>query len=145
MKQCCQFWGELIFTDAIGFLAFLLVEGPFSASSQESFHPDHQFRNGKGLFKVVIGPEVESCHDVIHGGLCGQEQDGRFLVALADGLHHIKAGHLGHHHVHHQDVGTHFEVPVQAFRAVIGQLDGEIHRLQGVSHDAGERPFVLYQ
>ena len=126
-------------------MAFLLVGGLFPTSSQEGFHPDYQLGNGEGLLEVVIGPKVESGDNIVHGGLCSQEQDGRFLVALADGFHHIETGHLGHHHVHHQDVGTDFKVSAQAFRSVIGQLDGEVHRLQGVSHDAGERPFVLYQ
>ena len=142
MEQLGRFGREAVFADSVGFLR--LFPG-WLFSSQEVFHPGYQLRNGEGLFKIVIGPKVESGDDIVHGGLCGQEQDGRFLVALADGFHHIEAGHLGHHHVHHQNVGTDFEIPPEAFRAVIGHLDGEIHRLQGVSHDAGERPFVLYQ
>ena len=145
MKQRCRLGSEQVFTDVIGFLVFLLVKGPSPASSQEVFHPDHQLGNSEGLFEVVIGPQIESGHDIIHGSFCGQEQDGCFLVALADSFHHIEAGHLGHHHVHYEDVGAYFKVSTQAFSAIIGLLDGEVHRFQGVSHNAGERPFVLYQ
>ena len=73
MKQRRRPWREQVFPDAIGCLFFLLVGGLFPASSQEGFHPDHQLGNGEGLFEVVIGPQDESCHDIIHGGLCSQE------------------------------------------------------------------------
>lgn len=72
MEQLGRFGREAVFADSVGFLR--LFPG-WLFSSQEVFHPGYQLRNGEGLFKIVIGSQVESGHDVIHGGLCEEKAD----------------------------------------------------------------------
>ena len=105
---------ELKFSDGEYGSSFSLT----GLATQQGFHPDNQFRNGEGFLEIVVGSQVEAVDNVIDRCLGGQEEYGGLGIALADGFHHFEAGHLGHHHVHHKDVGTNFEIPPEAFRAV---------------------------
>ena len=121
--------------------------GPFSLSglaSQQGFYSYNQFRNGKGLLEIVVCSQIEAGDNVIDRCLGGQEEDGRLTIALADGFHHFKAGHLGHHYVHYEDVRAEVEVPVQAFSAIGSYGDIKALSLQSVPHDAGQGEFVFY-
>ena len=113
-------------------------------ATQQGFHPNNKFWYGEGLLEIVVGSQVEAGDNVIDRCLGGQEEDGRLLIALADGFHHFEAGHLGHHHVHYEDVRAEVEVPVQAFSAIGSNRHLKVLGLQGIPHDAGQAEFVFY-
>ena len=114
-------------------------------ATQQGFHPNNKFWYGEGLLEIVAPSQVEAGDNVIDRCLGGQEEDGRLLIALADGFHHFEAGHLGHHHVHYEDVRAEVEVAVQAFGAIGSNGNFKVLGLQGIPHDAGQGEFVFYK
>ena len=73
-------------------------------AAQEGLDAGLQLLNGEGLGDVVVTTDGEPLDKVFLQVLGGQEDDGDFLVQLADLLGQRETVHQGHHHVHDADV-----------------------------------------
>ena len=110
---------------------------------------DEQLLVVPGLGEIIGGAQLQRLHRGFHRPVRRDHEDGRFAVAQAEFLKHLHAGYVGHHQVEqHHVVAARFEA-LQAFGAVLGEIDrvafaGEqrsrLSRISGSSSMTRTRP-----
>ena len=87
-------------------------------AAQNGFDAEGEFFHGEGLCEIVVGTYAEAFEDVFLERFGGEEDEGHFVVDLADVLSEGEAVFLRHHHVEHAEVVLSFAESAEACLAV---------------------------
>ncbi|MNV75309.1 hypothetical protein D3C71_1685880 [compost metagenome] len=74
------------------------------ATARESTHACLQLRQRKGLGHVVVGPQIEALHALVHAFGGGEDQHGYRRATRAQPFEHFQPVHLGQAQVEDQQV-----------------------------------------
>ena len=101
---------------------FLFLGG--GAAAQNRLDAGNHLFGVKGLYHIVVGPQLKAQHTVIHFALGGEHDNGH-LTGFADLFAHGAAIHFGHHQIQQNQVRMLGFKGVESFLAVSGQNGGK--------------------
>ena len=122
---------------------FLNGGGAFGGATEDRFDAGEQFSHAEGFHDVVVGTELEALDAVGFFAACGEDDDGRGVAVLAEGLENLEAAVVGKDQIEEEEVEGGCLGEFHALAAFSSFEDIVAGKLQGIDHASTDGAVVF--